>query len=106
RGHPHARAGKTILLAGLGAAAYACFDVLVQTWSPAWGTGRFLPIAMGCAAVYSIPLRRFDSLERSGTAHFPWVVAGAAAFAVQGMMFITSIAIYRKAASANVLYSS
>ena len=41
---------------------YACFDVLVQKWSPAWGTGRFLPIAMAIAAVYSFPLRRFGSL--------------------------------------------
>ena len=43
-----------------GAAAYACFDVLVQKWSPVWGTGRFLPIAMACGAAYSLALRRFD----------------------------------------------
>ena len=36
-GHPHSRVGMTILLAGLGATSYACFDVLVQKWSPAVG---------------------------------------------------------------------
>ena len=49
------------LLAALGAAAYACFDVLVQKWSPAWGTGRFVPIAMASAGAYSLALRRFDA---------------------------------------------
>jgi drug/metabolite transporter (DMT)-like permease len=106
RGHPGARVGTTIIFAALGAAAYACFDVLVQEWSPTWGTGRFLPIAMACAAIYSIPLRRFETSERTAGASFPWVIAGAAGFAVQGLMFMISIAIYRQATSANVLYSS
>jgi drug/metabolite transporter (DMT)-like permease len=121
-GHPHRRVGRTITFAALGAVAYACFDVLVQKWSSAWGTGRFLPIAMTCAALYSLPLRRFEpaaiaptvrrpgpSVRRPGPldpAYTPWLYAGATCFAVQGLMFITSIAIYRQATSANVLYSS
>jgi drug/metabolite transporter (DMT)-like permease len=108
-GHSHRRVATTIVLAGLGATSYACFDVLVQKWSPAWGTGRFLPIAMACAAVYSIPLRRFERpgiAEQTSPAYRPWVVAGGTGFAVQGLMFITSISIYRHATSANVLYSS
>jgi hypothetical protein len=36
----------------------------------------------------------------------PWLIAGAACFALQGMTFITSISIYRHATVANVLYSS
>ena len=63
--HPHKRVGTTIVLAALGATAYACFDVLVQKWSPAWGTGRIVPMAMACAAVYSLPLRRFDAPRRA-----------------------------------------
>jgi drug/metabolite transporter (DMT)-like permease len=111
RGHPHSRVGRTIVLAGLGAASYACFDVLIQHWSSAWGTGRILPIVMVIAAVYSVPLRYFDRSadfqvnHRAG--HFmPWLIGGAAAFAVQGLMFITSVSLYRQATSANVLYSS
>jgi drug/metabolite transporter (DMT)-like permease len=110
-GHAHRRVGRTILLAALGATAYAFFDVLVQKWSPAWGTGRFLPIAMAFGAAYSAPLRRFEGLsvrraDHSEQAYMPWLTAGATCFAVQGLMFITSISIYRHATSANVLYSS
>lgn len=107
RGHPHSRVGRTIVLAALGAASYACFDVLIQKWSGGWGTGRILPIVMVIGALYSIPLRAFDRDPRSATrAYIPWLAAGAACFGVQGMMFITSVSIWRQATSANVLYSS
>jgi drug/metabolite transporter (DMT)-like permease len=110
-GQSHRRVGTTILLAGLGAAAYACFDVLIQKWSPAWGTGRFLPIAMACGAVYSIPLRYFEtpriaSQRQTPRAYVPWIAAGAVCFASQGLMFMLSVAIYRQVTSSNVLYSS
>ena len=109
--HAHSRVGRTIVLAALGAASYACFDVLIQKWSPAWGTGRILPIVMVSAAVYSIPLRRFDrraegASQPSSRPYTVWLAAGAAPFAVQGLMFITSISIWRQVTSANVLYSS
>ena len=109
RGHPHARVGRTIVLAALGAASYACFDLLIQKWSPVWGTGRFIPLAMACGAVYSIPLRRFDRPPVGNTTsarYRPWLATGAVSFAVQGLMFMTSIAIYQQATSANILYSS
>jgi hypothetical protein len=109
--HPHSRVGRTIVLAALGAASYACFDVLIQKWSPAWGAGRILPMVMVSAAVYSIPLRRLDgrtdgSRDPSSRPYTAWLAAGAAPFAVQGLMFITSISIWRQVTSANVLYSS
>jgi drug/metabolite transporter (DMT)-like permease len=109
--HPHTRVGTTIVLAALGAAGYACLDVLAQKWSPLWGAGRFVPIAMICAAGYSIALRRFDKPQtapstRSPAAYTRWVAAGAVCFAMQGLAFLTSIAIYGRATSANVLYSS
>ena len=95
------------MLAALGAASYACFDVLIQKWSPGWGTGRILPIVMACAAVYSIPLRFFDrDRDLTPRLYTPWLTAGASCFAVQGLMFITSISLWRQATSANVLYSS
>jgi drug/metabolite transporter (DMT)-like permease len=110
-GQSHRRVGTTILLAGFGAAAYACFDVLIQKWSPVWGTGRFLPIAMACGAAYSLPLRRFDAPRGAPDAHTlraytPWIAAGAVSFAAQGLMFMSSVALYRQVTSANVLYSS
>jgi drug/metabolite transporter (DMT)-like permease len=108
RGHPHARVGRTIVLAALGAASYASFDVLVQKWSPAWGTGRFIPLAMAFGAAYSPPLRVFDSARAvlPFGIYRTWLIAGAVCFAVQGLMFMSAISIYRQATSANVLYSS
>ena len=109
-GRAHSHIGRTIALAALGAASYACFDVLVQKWSPAWGTGRILPFVMLSAAAYSIPLRRFDRPagggRRAARPYTRWLAAGAVPFAAQGLMFITSISIWRQVTSANVLYSS
>ena len=110
-GQSHRRVGTTILLAALGAAAYACFDVLIQKWSPGWGTGRFLPIAMACGAAYSLalPTRSVDlKVDRVLTPrpYTPWIAAGAVCFAMQGLMFMSAVSIYRQATSANVLYSS
>lgn len=111
REHTHGRVGTTIILAALGASAYALFDVLVQKWSPLWGTGRFLPIAMTCGAVYSLALRPYGAAQtapakETGPSYRWWLVGGAAGFALQGLMFITSISVYGNATTANVLYSS
>jgi drug/metabolite transporter (DMT)-like permease len=110
RPHTHQRVSTTIVLAALGAAAYACFDVLVQTWSPVWGSW-VVPIAMAFSAAYSVPLRRFDVRkstpgEQLSPAYMRWLIGGAVCFAAQGLMFITSISVYGQATSANVLYSS
>ena len=108
-GHAHRRVGRTILLAGLGAVSYACFDVVIQKWSPAWGTGRLLPIVMFLGAVYSIPLRRFEaarSSQQMSAAYKPLILGGGLCFALNGLLFITSISIWRQATSANVIYSS
>ena len=135
-GQSHRRVGMTILLAALGAAAYASLDVLVQKFSPVWGTGRFLPLAMACGAVYSLALPRGRRDEHNvdlpaapevtaGLAkarvsqtsdggpvsptsrpYKPWLVAGAVGFATQGLMFMSAVSIYRQVTSANVLYSS
>ena len=107
RGHAHAHVVKTIVLAALGATSYACFDVLVQKWSAPWGTGRFLPIVMTSAAVYSVALPRAGVDYAAGPPRYkPYLTGGAALFSVQGLMFITSISLYRHATVANVLYSS
>ena len=108
-GHSHRRVGRTILLAALGAAAYASFDVLVQKFSPVWGTGRFLPLAMAFGAAYSVALptgRREVGRDRESRPYARWLAAGAMCFAVQGLMFMSAVSIYRQVTSANVLYSS
>ena len=114
-GHSHRRVARTIVLAALGAAAYASFDVLVQKFSPVWGTGRFLPLAMACGAAYSIALPKGRGVrsadlkvgrDNESRPYSSWLAAGAMCFAVQGLMFMSAVSIYRQVTSANVLYSS
>jgi drug/metabolite transporter (DMT)-like permease len=102
------RVGTTILIAGLAATSYGLFDVLVQKWSTAWGAGRFLPVMMGFVALYSLPFRppRGDAVAPASERAAVWTIAGAVCLAVQAILFVSSIAIYRQAAVANVLYSS
>jgi drug/metabolite transporter (DMT)-like permease len=106
-GHSHRRVARTIVLAALGAAAYASFDVLVQKFSPVWGTGRFLPFAMAFGAAYSLalPTGRAE-IDRESRPYSRWLAAGATCFAIQGLMFMSAVSIYRQVTSANVLYSS
>lgn len=107
----HHRVGTTILLAVSAAMAYALFDVLVQKFSPTWGAGRFLPIMMGIAGIGSLLLRPFaktaPSHENSpGAVSRKWMLGGAFCLAFQAVMLVSSIAIYRQATVANVMYSS
>jgi drug/metabolite transporter (DMT)-like permease len=106
--HAHRRIGVTILLAAAGAGLYATFDVLVQKFSATWGTGRFVPIAMICAAIYSAPLQRLEAKDDRPTAalYARWLAAGSMLLALQGMMFISAVSLYGRVTSANVLYSS
>ena len=99
--------GSTILLAGLAAAAYALFDVLVQKWAANWGAGRFLPIMMAFAAAGSFLLpHRADTRREPSKDVTRWRSIGAACLALQALMLVSSIAIHRQATVANVLYSS
>ncbi len=107
------RAGmhRAVFTAGctlIAAACYACFDVLVQRWSPAWGVGRFPPLVGIFAAVYSLMLvPRFPQPLRSlPAAAWPYLSAGSALIGLQGLLIISTIAHWGCAAAANVVYSS
>jgi drug/metabolite transporter (DMT)-like permease len=105
----HARIGTTILLSGSAAAAFAIFDVLVQKWSPAWGSGRFLPVMMAFVSIFSLalwPLGR--EAGSSGTAVFrtPSFLVGAFCLALQSVIFISTVSRLGHATAANVVYSS
>ena len=100
--------GPALIFGALAAAAFALFDALVQKWSPAWSTGRFLPILMGFVALYSIVptaffWKRMKTIrEGSGRP----LVLGAILVAVQGVLLIGSVAHYGKATTINVVYSA
>lgn len=104
----HHDVGRTIITAGLAAAVFAVFDVLVQQWSPAWGLGRFIPLVMAISGVLSIGfIPRFRApLAAIPHPAWPWLLIGSVGLGVQSMLFVSSVAKWGQATPANVLYSS
>jgi drug/metabolite transporter (DMT)-like permease len=106
--HPIRHPGRTIALALGSAACYACFDVLVQKWSPVWGVGRFLPVMFGMAALLScafLPLiqgKWFDIPKEA----LPWLLGGTLFIALQALFLITTVAVFGDATAVNVVYSA
>jgi len=102
------QAGGTIpalLYGALAAAAFALFDVLVQKWSPGWGAGRFLPVMMGFVGLYSLGLLALAQDPVPAGAWRPLILGGFFV-AVQGAMFISSLALFARATTINVVYSA
>ena len=97
------------ILCALGAATgYAIFDVLVMTWSPLWGAGRFLPIAIFFAGVLSFAFLPFfgGSLRDIKPSAWRPLSCGAALIALQSIILVTALAIYGDATAMNVVYST
>lgn len=107
-GQPSRNLGITFAAGGVGAVAFAVFDVLVQKWGPAWGPGRLLPCIFWMNAVLSFGLIwRFSAPLRAVRRQaWPWLAGGGLLLAVQSIAFVTTLAVYGKATSANIIYSS
>lgn len=104
----HHHVGWTILTAGGAAACFATLDVLVQRWSPHWGLGRFLPLVVGIAAVFSLGfIPRFRApLSAIPWTTWRWLLGGALVIGIQSTLFVSLVAAKGHAASINVVYSS
>lgn len=98
----------TFLAGGFGAVCFAIFDVLVQKWGPTWGAGRLLPCVFWMNAVLSLVLIfRFSApLQAISKKAWPWLVGGAVLLGTQSIIFVSTLAIFGKATSANIVYSS
>jgi drug/metabolite transporter (DMT)-like permease len=105
-GAPHPR--RVVLLAALAALAFAVADVLVQRFTPAWGPGRFLPLAFGAVALLSFGLIPFfhAPLRTVPAAAWPWLLPGAVLLAVQASGMAWTMGNYGRATAANILYST
>jgi len=86
------------------AAAFALFDVLVQSWSPAWGVGRFLPLTMAAVTAYSAVL--LVALPRSAKGGGRHLYLGGLAMALQAVMLIGAMGAFGRATTVNVVYSA
>ncbi|MGV3662711.1 MAG: EamA family transporter [Prosthecobacter sp.] len=107
-GQPPRNLGITFLAGGIGAVAFAVFDVLVQKWGPAWGAGRLLPCIFWINALLSFGLIfRFSApLSAVPGKAWPWLVGGSVLLSTQSILFVSTLAIYGKATSANIVYAS
>jgi len=101
------RANLTIAIAAYAAFSYALFDVLVQKFAPAWGTGRFLPAMLGFVALYTAFLRPWTSPATPASPESRrWLIGGALCLGAQALLIVTPIALFGHATTANVLYSA
>ena len=107
-GAPRHNVGRTILYAGGSATMFAIFDVLVQKWAPAWGLGRFLPVMLGFAALFSFLFVPFfhAPLREVPRAAWPWLLGACLFIGLQSLIFVSTLARFGGATTANVLYSS
>ncbi|MDF3055808.1 MAG: rane protein [Rariglobus sp.] len=105
---PRHAVGRTVLTASLAAASFALFDVLVQKWSPAWGVGRFLPLACGAVALLSTGFIPFFSapLRTIPRPAWRWLGGGSLLLALQSALFVYGIGVFGDATAMNIVYSS
>lgn len=98
----------TLIAGGVGAVCFAVFDVLVQKWGPSWGVGRLLPCIFWINALLSCGLIfRFSApLSQVPRQAWPWLTGGSVLLGTQSILFVSTLATYGKATSANIVYAS
>ena len=104
----HEHVLRTVWLALAAAASYAIFDVLVMSWAPQWGVGRFLPLVMIISALLSITFLPFSKKQQSDEnrrSHRP-LYFGAFFIALQALILVSALGIYGEATAINVIYST
>lgn len=100
--------GITLAAGGVGAVCFAIFDVLVQKWGPNWGAARLLPCIFWINALLSCGLVfRFSApLTAIPKEAWRWLGGGSVLLGTQSIIFVSTVAIYGKATSSNIVYSS
>jgi drug/metabolite transporter (DMT)-like permease len=100
--------GITLIAGGTGAVCFAIFDVLVQKWGPHWGMGRLLPCVFWMNALFSCGLVfRFSApLSAIPRPAWGWLTGGSVLLGTQSILFVSTLAVYGQATSANVVYAS
>lgn len=98
---------RTAWLALAAASCYALFDVLVMSWAPGWGAGRFLPAVMLVSGALSLGFIRLfrhgPPLEHRGRRA---LLAGAFFIALQALLLVSTMALFGDATAVNVVYST
>jgi drug/metabolite transporter (DMT)-like permease len=98
--------GRTLVFALLSASTFALFDVLVQSWAPAWGATTLLPIIFGTAAVLSVGFLPWMGSLRRLPRETGWLLAaGTFLVALQALCLVFTIAHFGDAPRVNIVYS-
>lgn len=96
----------SIALAMAAASCFATFDILVQTYSPAWGTGRILPIAYAMVGLFSLAfLPAFQVRALQDPKLRLLLFAGGFLIATQAVCIVFTLATFGDAARVNVVYA-
>jgi drug/metabolite transporter (DMT)-like permease len=96
----------TIGLALGAATSFAMFDVLLQAWAPAWGTGRILPIVFWITSFLSVGfLPWFQRDKLMDRAVRPLLLLGTLLIALQALCLVFTLAQFGDAARVNVVYA-
>ena len=109
-GEPHAgrtRVGQTVMLTSVSALSFSLGDVLLQKWSGAWGSGRYVTLMFLFTAIYTFafvpffraPLRALDRRA------WCWSGAGAVVLAVNNAAIAVAISVWKSPIAVNILYS-
>lgn len=84
------------------------FDVLVMSWAPGWGAGRFLPVTMVISAVLSTLFLPFAGKIEGGifSKHGRPLLGGAFFIGLQATFLVSCLAVFGDATAVNVIYST
>ena len=103
----HSKIVVSVSFALLAACSMTLFDLLIQRWAPDWGAGYFLPIAIACAAFFSLVFLpwadRPADLQRMGAIQ-PLAV-GVFLLAVQAIGMTLTLGVFGDATRVNIVYS-
>jgi drug/metabolite transporter (DMT)-like permease len=103
------RSVATAVSAGLATAAcFAIFDILIQKFGLIWGVGRLLPcvfwinglLSLVCWWGFRAPL---TTISPTG---WKWLLTGSVLVNLQGIIFISCLAMYGGVTGANIIYSA
>jgi drug/metabolite transporter (DMT)-like permease len=102
------RTGVTTLTALGCAAAFAVTDAMIQAWGGRFGVWSFLALQFSALGVLSLGLLPIFGVAalRAPRAAWPWILAGTIFSATQAILITATIAIWKDAAGANVLYAT
>jgi drug/metabolite transporter (DMT)-like permease len=97
----------SIAFAILAALCMSVFDLLLQQWAQAWGSGTFLPVSFTFAGLFAIPLIPWtDSPKRIRELKMTKVLLiGCLLMAVQSIGMTFTLAQFGDATRVNIVYS-